>query len=321
MSPGVYKGKNRTYQELIIYAIMSTDSKQMTLSQIYAWMMQNVPQFKEGSNVGPTKPSWQNSIRHNLSLHKCFQKKPNEVVGESNWWIYCEKGSRYNSNRDQRYGVSAMTDSQKRSFHSGQMTNKIRRQTSSAHQTCSANDFSFKVAPNAIFSHSNCNRQVSGHAVQGSIQDDEDKILNQFGDLHYIVNEFRYAECDVSANNNGNSEKHLSEMTINIKNGENGIKTAPLPTKTGSTNSQISPKSPFPITMLRTNTSSGKTGKSPIRNFSCGCHSHQHGRTYCDLSSGQESGSDDEEQDRIKDWNGLFGVGEPAFESHMQIYV
>ena len=39
MSPGVYKGKNRTYAELIACAILSAESKRMTLNQIYNWMM------------------------------------------------------------------------------------------------------------------------------------------------------------------------------------------------------------------------------------------------------------------------------------------
>ena len=38
MSPGVYKGKNCTYAELITYAIKSRPDNRMTLSEIYNWM-------------------------------------------------------------------------------------------------------------------------------------------------------------------------------------------------------------------------------------------------------------------------------------------
>ncbi|XP_030043098.1 forkhead box protein J2 isoform X2 [Microcaecilia unicolor] len=59
-----------SYASLITNAINSTSSKRMTLSEIYCWVCENFPYYKN------TAVGWKNSIRHNLSLNNCFQKVP-----------------------------------------------------------------------------------------------------------------------------------------------------------------------------------------------------------------------------------------------------
>ncbi|CAF4910472.1 unnamed protein product [Rotaria sp. Silwood1] len=76
---------NLSYAELIAKAIENSQNKRLTLSQIYSWMIQYVPYFRD---KGDRKSStgWKNSIRHNLSLHNRFVRIPNEIAGKSSWW-------------------------------------------------------------------------------------------------------------------------------------------------------------------------------------------------------------------------------------------
>jgi len=59
-----------SYSSLIQQAIDTSPNKQMTLSEIYMWIMEKYPFYKTAGN------GWKNSIRHNLSLNKCFMKVP-----------------------------------------------------------------------------------------------------------------------------------------------------------------------------------------------------------------------------------------------------
>lgn len=53
---------------LIFMAIEDSIQKALPVKEIYAWILQHFPYFKNA----PT--GWKNSVRHNLSLNKCFQK-------------------------------------------------------------------------------------------------------------------------------------------------------------------------------------------------------------------------------------------------------
>ncbi|BFZ63704.1 transcription factor [Saitoella coloradoensis] len=59
-----------SYATMIAQAIMSSDEGKMTLSNIYAWIANKYSYYRHA------KSGWQNSIRHNLSLNKAFQKVP-----------------------------------------------------------------------------------------------------------------------------------------------------------------------------------------------------------------------------------------------------
>ncbi|CCD71857.1 Forkhead box protein O [Caenorhabditis elegans] len=77
---------NMSYAELITTAIMASPEKRLTLAQVYEWMVQNVPYFRDKGDSN-SSAGWKNSIRHNLSLHSRFMRIQNEGAGKSSWWV------------------------------------------------------------------------------------------------------------------------------------------------------------------------------------------------------------------------------------------
>lgn len=57
-----------SFSSLIFLAIEDAKEKALPVKEIYSWIVQHYPYFK----TAPT--GWKNSVRHNLSLNKCFQK-------------------------------------------------------------------------------------------------------------------------------------------------------------------------------------------------------------------------------------------------------
>ncbi|CAI4056773.1 hypothetical protein SKDZ_03G1260 [Saccharomyces kudriavzevii ZP591] len=69
-----------SYATLICLAILQSLEGKLTLSQIYYWIHVHFPYYK------PKDASWQNSIRHNLSLNDAFIKTEKSCDGKGHFW-------------------------------------------------------------------------------------------------------------------------------------------------------------------------------------------------------------------------------------------
>ncbi|XP_028259723.1 forkhead box Q2 [Parambassis ranga] len=71
---------NQSYIALISKAILASEQKKLLLCDIYQWIMDHYPYFKNKDK------NWRNSVRHNLSLNDCFIKAGRSDNGKGHFW-------------------------------------------------------------------------------------------------------------------------------------------------------------------------------------------------------------------------------------------
>lgn len=70
-----------SFVALISMAILSTDTRKMLLGDIYQYIQDNYPYYR---NQGDR--AWRNSVRHNLSLNDCFIKAGRADTNKGHFW-------------------------------------------------------------------------------------------------------------------------------------------------------------------------------------------------------------------------------------------
>lgn len=100
-----------SYISLITMAIQQSPQKMMTLSEIYNWIMELFPYYRQNQQ------RWQNSIRHSLSFNDCFVKVPRspDKPGKGSYWaLHDDAGNMFENGcylrRQKRFKCPQKTD-------------------------------------------------------------------------------------------------------------------------------------------------------------------------------------------------------------------
>ncbi|XP_054706652.1 uncharacterized protein LOC129216463 [Uloborus diversus] len=99
-----------SYADLITQAIEASPEQRLTLSQIYDWIVRNVPYFRDQGDTS-SSAGWKNSIRHNLSLYTKFKAIKNEP-NRSSWWIISDNASESRTTRRKKRSKSKVKKKQ-----------------------------------------------------------------------------------------------------------------------------------------------------------------------------------------------------------------
>ncbi|XP_054154185.1 silk gland factor 1-like [Oppia nitens] len=147
-----------SYISLITMAIQNCPSRMLTLSEIYQFIMDLFPYYRQNQQ------RWQNSIRHSLSFNDCFLKVPRtpDKPGKGSFWtLHPDSGNMFENGcylrRQKRFKVDrkdSIRQNQKSNQSSSSSTGNSNSQQSIVGSTKNANEN---------------NHQSSGHTGSGGV--------------------------------------------------------------------------------------------------------------------------------------------------------
>lgn len=216
-----------SYATMIAQAIFSSEEEKLTLNSIYQWIMEKYAFYRHSQS------GWQNSIRHNLSLNKAFQKVPrrtDEPGKGMKWMIAPEHRQEYwkkqlrkgnNSSAPSSPATKETPSSRGLNGHAGSSYEGIFSAAKTSPQAPSPGFSSFSVAPVEAYTPERGSRLGHGGTdvprSSGNADFDEQSPLPT-----RIRNNNRDNGSNSQNANNGNNNENATNRTYGLSGNTTG---------------------------------------------------------------------------------------------------